>query len=390
MRGFVTAVLTLCLAVVVGLGGGDCAGAAKKPEIVWSHDVYGVNDAKGKAEWHLLTGQGRTVIAEAITRKLRESEQAGKLPFTIREVEGGFGNANGEFAGADTPIGIVPIVVTDAAFHEIYPVGNKRLHEYFIVSALDIAFCSAEADGSLRLLGTIPLHSYMHYPESRNLEQMKELSQEEKVAEFQKLTLKMIGEKLDFAKNKKLLKNLEEKSEVAETYQVTGMNLTSKKAQEIFTGGDGSREAYLKKVVGDVYTSAYSTASGNVVYPSLLSGTWHHDAVTGLYSMDMTTGTAGNVKMTMKAPDHGITLDVTGLGKAEVPQKRESNINAYILYKARLAKTPVFGKEAGVMINEHLMQYDKINKNMLGLGEHDVYRMLLIGAASKLGEQKAK
>ena len=367
------------------------AEARELPEVVWSNMVCGVdNDKEGKENWHLLTDEGRDRIKAAVHAKLLEQQKAGKLPFKLAE-----GNWDVDKIDSSTPVGIVPIVTTNSMFHQEFDIGNKKLHKYVLASALDIAVCSFESDGqTLRMLYNIPLHFWTSVPENNRLEDMRLLSREEERDLYARFTVKMIEQHLDFSKMNKVMRKLEDKVEAAEaTYQVTNINISSPKAQEIFTGSDGlgqARITNLKKIIGDIYTSAYAQRTGHVVYPSLLSGNWVPDAVKGCNVLRLNTGNAGELRMVVKNPDQGITLDITGVGRKEAETKKKSNINGFMAYKVWLAKSPKENEKETEVTNAIVQEFDRYHGKNLGLSDRDIFRMLLIGAAEKLGSQKLK
>lgn len=363
--------------------------AKEIPTVVWTRDVYGIEDEKIPKEWHLLTDDGKKQIVDAITRKLEEQERQGKLPFKLAEPTG---EKNATIV--DTQISIVPIVVSDAAFHWRYTIKNAQgqdvdLHKYVMVSALDLAFCSVDEDGSLQLLGNIPLHYYTVLPESGNLHDMRMLSREEQADSYTRFTVRMIDKGLDFDKEKKLLRNIADKAEgIEDTFQVTDVEISSAKAQAVFDGYNGARAAYVKKVIGDVFSSAYARRTGHVVFPSRVSGTWNDDAVKGTYSLRLNSMHSGEKEMIMPKPDHSIILDVTGIGKKEIETKKKSNINGFMGYKVWLAKSFVEGKEEKEVTNWTEEEFIRLDGGAINIEDHDVFRMLLIGAAVKLGDQK--
>lgn len=365
------------------------AEAKELPTVVWTRDVYGVDDTDKniQKEWHLLTDEGKARIAEAITRKLEEQQKQGKLPFKLAEASAEQ-ERNAEIM-AESPISIVPIVVTDAAFHWEYKVKEQDLHKYVLASALDIAFCSVDEGGALQMLANIPLHFYTVLPESGALHDMRKLAPEEQQELYTRFTVRMIEQGLDFAKEKRLLRHIEDKAEgIEDTYQVTDVVISSPKAQEVFAGYNGARAAYVKKVVGDMFSSAYARRTGHVVFPSRASGTWNDDAVKGTYSLRLSSMHSGEKVMVLPPPDHPITLDVTGVGKQEIETKKKSYVNGFMGYKVWLAKSFVEGKEEKEATNWTQQEFIRLQSGAINIEDHDVFRMLLIGAAVTLGDQK--
>ena len=90
----------------------------------------------------------------------------------------------------------------------------------------------------------------------------------------------------------------------------------------------------------------------------------------------------------MPKPDHSIILDVTGIGKKEIETKKKSNINGFMGYKVWLAKSFVEGKEEKEVTNWTEEEFIRLDGGAINIEDHDVFRMLLIGAAVKLGDQK--
>ena len=375
------------------------AGAAAPPEVVWTRDVYGVDKddeatiiEHKKGNWNLLidNAKGRDMIADAIFEVLKSQESQGKLPFRLKDVSH---EKNADRGNVDSPIAIVPIVVSAADFHTEYELKDSSLHEYILVSALDIAFCSVDSDGlTLRLLGSIPLHFYTEIPESQKVEDMKLLSRAQEQDFYNRYTVEMIKRHLDFSRVKKLMKHIEDKTEASETtYQVTDVAISSKKATELFQGVDGLRAKYLKKMIADVYTSAYAQRTGNVIYPSLSSGKWTWDAVKRTYALQLNTGHSGDNKtLVMQKPDNEIKLDVTGVANQEIETKKKSDVNGFMLYKVWLKKSPAEGKETLEASPSTTKEFIRSDENGINQEDQDIYRMLLIDAAYQLGAQKFK
>ena len=127
----------LAVALVVCLAVSPVVQAKELPVVGWSPNLFSVADG---AENHLLDDASRRAITAAVTAKLHDLQQAGRLPFQLKEVDE---ETNAEFQ-AEAPIGLIPIVIADRAFDTSYRIDGVTYYKSLVVSAIDLAFCSPE------------------------------------------------------------------------------------------------------------------------------------------------------------------------------------------------------------------------------------------------------
>ncbi|MBR4903543.1 MAG: hypothetical protein IKZ53_02650 [Selenomonadaceae bacterium] len=371
------------------------AEAKELPEIVWNKDVYTMTissdyaNADKKRGYQLLnTGtpeeqrQNREKIAQAIADKL--AEQSAKLPFKLKTMldvndisERNFENELGE-----SPIALVPIIVTDYSIEKEYVINNQHRYKYIIVSSIDIAFCSEDEDGALTILSNIPLHFYESIPLSNSIGDMNKREQAELARIYTDFTVDMIKKHLDFTKAKKAVNGLSDKKFVGETYRVENVSYSSKIAQEVL-----GMNKLIQRIAGNVFTSDFAALTGNVVYPMILAddnSSWTTDAVQGFYVAKMNTSHSGEKIVRMPTEvDHKIYLDVSGAGNKEIQTKYTSDINGYKMYRLWM-ESKIDGKTIEIT-NDVKEEFLKGNSmaNRIIKDEQEIYGGLMIGAAVK-------
>lgn len=405
MRELVCSFGSFFVGALIAFGFFNVAEAAKTlPEIIWSRDVYTVSiagddqAAQRRRGYQLLnTGtaeeqrQNRDKIAEAIAAKLKEQEA--KLPFKIRTTFEGdnLSELNAELSDAtagDVPIALVPIVMIDYAIEQTYVINGVPHYKYIIISAIDVAFCSEDEDGALTILGNIPLHFYETIPLSNSLDQMTQKDRSELARLYANFTADMIKKNLDFTKYKKVIKNLEDKKLVGETYRVENVSYTSDKARELL-----GKNRLMQRIAGNIFTSDFAAYTGNVVYPMILEGdnsNWTIDATHGFYVAKMSTSHSGEKTVRMPTEvDHKIYLNVSGAGSKEVETEQVSNINGFKAYRLWMEST-VDGKKIEVtndIVEEYLK--DTSTPNKIIKDEREIFGGLMIGAAVKSAAAQA-
>ena len=302
------------------------------------------------------------------------------MPFKLRTAQNADIDLNADLteAAGIANIAIIPIVVADFAIPIKYNIKGTNYYKYQIVSAIDIAFCSEDADGSLTILGTIPLHFYMEHPSTKDLKSMKFMSRAEQARAYADFTASMIRKHLDFSKSKRMIAGLLDKSLAAETYRVDAVKYTSKKAQSMFT------QQLNRRVTANVFTSDFAATTGKVVYPSLLSGDWAENPSTGLYALQMTSSHAGEKTVQMaRNVDHSIVLDVTGMGEKEVQTKQTSEVNGFKMYQVWL-ETTIDGikREVTNSVTKEFLRDPSAGSEIVK-DPVEIYSALIVGAAVK-------
>ena len=393
--GFVRSFLLTGLMIVSLMGISE---AKQLPEVDWANEIYTMNipdSAKNAAQrrsYQLLNAgtpeankENKQKIIDAINEKIKAQES--QLPFKLKTVQNVEVDKNADLTleAGEVPMAIIPIVVADFAIPIKYTIQGTNYFEYQIVSAIDIAFCSEDNDGALTILGTIPLHFYKEYPGTQDLSEMKFLDQAAQARIYADFTAEMISKHLDFTKYKKMISGLVDKKFAPETYRVDRVDYSSEKAKKMFTA------MLNRRITANIFTSEFAAATGNVVYPSLLSGDWAENPSNGLYALQMTSSHAGEKTVQMaKTVDHSIVLDVTGMGDKEVETKQTSEINGFKAYKVWLecnianynpAKTEVTND----IVEEYLK--DTSSGSAIVKDPVEIYSALIVGAAVKSAEQ---
>lgn len=399
---FLRAVKKILLGGLLSINIFAVAEAKELPEISWAHDIYMMTisddyeNAEKKRSYQLLnTGSeeeqqyNRERIIRAIDSKLKEQEKV--LPFklvTTLDTEN-LSERNFELGDASVKptFALVPIIVTDFAIEQEYVLNGQHRYKYIIISVVDIAFCSEDADGALTILSNIPLHFYETIPLSNSIEQMTKKERTELATIYTNFTVSMIRKHLDFTKAKKLLKNLETK-QLGETYRVEDVTYTSNKARELL-----GMNKLMQRIAGNIFTSDFAAHTGNVVYPMVLqddNSSWIMDATKGFYVARMNTLHSGEriVQMPTKV-DHKIYLDVSGAGSTEVKTKYTSNINGFKAYRLWM-KSRLDGKSLEITndITEEYLKDPSAASNIIK-GEQEIFGGLMIGAAVKLAAAQA-
>lgn len=336
--------------------------AKEKPVVGWTHTVFSINDNNPE---HLLQKTDDTsesyqiasdAISNAISSKLENLQQEGKLPFQLQKNNM---DMNASFTAA-TPIALVPIVVVDMAFDSDYRINDVRYYKSVVYSGVDLAFCCADEEtGSWRILGMLPLRYYGVI--GADASRTEPISREEKLQCFVRVTQDAIGQIKELKQDRSLWAELDNRSVTPETYQVTAVDISSAKAKELF----GEENDSLKALIAGSFTSSYQQRTNHVLYPSRLTGGWVNDISRNLYSLQMQSP-AGNLQVTMPKAAHEIRLDVTGIGKQELKLKDESAVQRDVAYKVWLAKSFTEGNEKAEVTKADIKQLSKVDTGESG------------------------
>lgn len=349
---------------------------APQPVVNWSADVFAINGGGGN---RFLSYPGvREALCQAISDKLHVLQQAGKLPFQLQEVSTGYGIQYGQ----DAPIGLIPMVMLDTSFDTSYTLPNGSFYKSLVVSGLDLAFCSADEEThSWRILATIPLRSYDIIGQDIRNPLRQPASDEMKAAMYTRITVNMIQNHLDFTRQKDLLSDLETKTLLPETYQVTDVTVSSPRAQTLFK----DRQEEIRDVIGGFFTSQYQQSKKRIIYPSMTAGAWKEDVNRNLYSLQMDSP-SGAITVTMEKAKYPIQLDVMGIASGEIQTKDPSAVTYTMGYKAWLKKSPVEGKEQSPLTKVTMQQFLKRGRTQVD--EKDIYMKLFIDLARDMAAQK--
>lgn len=334
----------------------------EKPEISWAQEVFSVSDGG------LLDDTSRWRISYEITKRLDELEKKGKLPFKLKTVSEEW---NGSTYGL-APIGIIPIVVADTSFDSSYKIDGVTLYKSIILSGLDITIASAdEENGGWRVLYTLPLRTYMAVGADGS--RTEPVSAEEKSRIYAKITAEAV-DKIMFPG--KVMENIEVRSVLPDTWQVTDVKISSKAAKKLFE--DDMESA--KDIMGGFYTSSFQTKNDAIVYTARSSGHWQKDAERNLYALQL-AGPGGTAKLFAPVPKHPVTLELYGIKSGELAAgqgKIAKNIGYKIWMRADNGES---------VTRTTTRQFSKVNSDAINIETKDVFMELMIGAASELGRR---
>ena len=243
--------------------------AAKVPEIIWAEEVLLVSDDTNPL---LLTGGdvalkgNKKKIADALTKKLYAARDAGKLPFMLKE-EADTYEYEGVLTDVDeeVPVALIPLAIMSDSLHAKYQVQDKSFYKSIVVGSLYLAICrGGSTANNWTMVGGIPLSGYVILGDDLNHLLTSPPSKLDEVNAYVKMMEKVIDRDLNFEDLKKPLQNLNSKS-IPETYEVMEVDLSSKKAPEIF----GNQQGKIQALLGSFYSAKFQEqAKGKaVVYP---------------------------------------------------------------------------------------------------------------------------
>ncbi|MBR1728952.1 MAG: hypothetical protein IJ728_05450 [Selenomonadaceae bacterium] len=343
----------------------------------WSADVLPMDDNNPFLEYPGI----KEKISQAINEKLHSLQREGKLPFNLKEVSTDYGN---HVIVGDDPIGIIPLSTLDKSFDSSYHANGKTFYRSIIFSGLTLALISADPENdSWRILGTIPLNGYDMIGDNLNDLREQPITLQEKANKFAEITIKMINDHLDFSKDKKVARDVDIKSQIPDTYQVTEVKITSNKAKEIFAG----REDEVKEIIGAFFTNSYQRKTKRIVYPPRGSGKWKRDVNKNLYTFQMNTP-SGEINFTMEMPKNPITLELSGVAIKEMDSNSNSKVIRDIFYKVWLKKQPIENKELAEYTDHTTRREIKTGNAWVEYDPADVLIELVIDAAQNMGAQK--
>ena len=357
------------------------AAPKEKPTINWTADVIAMDDDN-----QLVYAPGvREKIAQALTAKLHSLDMSGKLPFKLKSSAGDYKSLHN--VSDDEPLGLIPLSTLDTSFDTVYHMDGKTYYRSVIFSGLTIAICNTDAEsgaGAWRILGCIPINGYDVIGGSFNDLRETPVSRQEKADKFAEISIKLIRDYLDFNQDKKLLDDFEMKTLMNNTYQVTAVNISSAKAQQVFAG----REQQIKDIIGAFFTGAYQKKTRRIFFPPRGIGRWKQDVSRNLYTFQAQTPSGEVVNFNTEAPKHPITLDLYGINSAELKGEKTSEVVRDIIYKAWIRKSPVEGKEKGEMSDHTTRRQIKTGNAWVEYDPADVFTELIIDTAENLGNQK--
>lgn len=382
------------------------AEAAKIPEIIWAEELLLVSNDTNPL---LVTGGDvdlkgyKKRITDALTVKLHAARDAGKLPFTLKEdaetyeYEGVFDDVSSE-----VPVALIPLAIMSDSLHVRYDAGGKKFYKTIVMGSLYLAICKGgSTSNNWTMIGGIPLSGYTILGDDINHPLTNPTTKKEEAEAYVDAMEKVINSQLDFANLKKHLQNLNSKK-AFETFEVMEVELSSKKAAEIF----GSQKGKIQTLLGTFYTTKFQATSKAVVYPPIamtgkntggdMSNVGNQSAADDvsdtLYVLHGGKSHSGaTMTLSMPEPMHKINLNFAGAAWQELQNKKESEVVKNIGYKA-LLKMNIDGKNEKSVDDVKSVQYiipqsgsiDELQRERLA----DIYTELLIRLADMLGSKK--
>lgn len=385
----------LLMAVMIILSTGTALAA--KP-VVYLQPICTYNSSINNIQ---LDNTDRRELDRMIKDKLTRMAKDGDLPYELREITATEHHSSNEHQVAEDKIFLYPTLMVSTS---IDTANNNTLETAYtstVIAGISLLFCMPEenldyakvgSEGntvSLRLLGIVPLvdaetiglPTFDAKTNKWHNVRSEAISNSEKTRKVMSLVRNMLKEDISFSNIKGNLKDDKAKLGM-ETYQVVNVGMSSKVAQEMFSGRQGEE---LKFLVGYYYTAAYQKKTKRVVYPPAVRDNRLADKmVDAAYKISLDS-VNGRVDVSMSNPKHPIKLDISGMANDTV----ESGGNVYtFLHKVWLAKSPVEGSEKA--------ELSRLNERTVKLPEgvttdYDdkmVYSALLMGLAQELGSQK--
>ncbi|MDD6120221.1 MAG: hypothetical protein PUB57_06850 [Selenomonadaceae bacterium] len=353
----------------------------------WHPEILTTKDTSDNLMGNNAADPVRQQIEQALTSKMHQLSNAGKLPFKVT-----FGQTTKldriqDTLGGDAPLGIVPIMTLDESFDKSYQIGGKTYYATIIASSLSLAICQAGTadDPGLQIIGVVPMSGYVGIGTDEQGPTNQPLTHAEKAKVFGALNQKMIEDQMTFDSLKKILRNYQQGKTSFEVYQVNAVNISSNKARtQIF--GDARSQDKIKKLIANTFTATYQHDSGHLMFPPSLMQNLNNDAQKHLYSFTM-NGPSGDVLMKMRQPDHSIKLDFYGVGSADVPTKRPSELRRYTMHKAGLSCTK--DNKPSIKNEDTLITWDFCKAGAkVNVSQQNTYAQLLIQMSKKLAKQQ--
>lgn len=362
------------------------AEAAQKelPTVNWAPNVFTVGETSDES---LLSVPGTTgKVASAITERLEALSKEGKLPFALKT-----DSAAGDLQAVsdDTAISIQPFSVLDTSFDSQMTVNGKNVYHALILSALDVSVVSRyEEDGKeeYRMLGMVPLHI------AGEITQMTPITDQQKADKYAEITQAAIASDLDFSKNPKLFKNLEERmlSPEEETWQVADVAMSSKKAQSVY----GQEQDKLRRLVAAFAAASFQQATRKTVLPSPIETGRYDKSVDANMNAFTISSALGKKTLTIPKAQHQITLDICGVNSG-VMDEDKSDVLRHVMYKAWLRARPT--QDAPGSASEKTIDTTKVVREsktenvQFSSNPIDIYSALYIDLSTRIGSQvKAK
>ena len=346
----------------------------------------------------LVNGSGvKKSIVDAITQKLHSLQAAGKLPFELKESNDfnitSLSNSREDFSDEELQIGIVPIVALDNAYKSSYSIfgsAGVTYHKDIVTSSIYFVVMSTNQDGEPpRILASIPMSGCIVLGTTPTT---VPFAHETEIEAYKNLTVGMINQELDFNTIKKALNDWEKKQVTGEVYQVTDVEISSAKANEIFAKSEDKAE--IKAIIANFFTAEHQKKTKKILLPPILDDKDKvavKEVEAGMKSIGgfKAHGSSGVFELQYEQPSESrqIKLDFSGAnyGEMQRSEKNASDVRADWAYKAWLDK-----KANGKTISFDDSQVIAMPKNNANfkIDKKEIFTDLLIGLARKLGAAK--
>ena len=382
--------------------------AANVPELIWAEELLLVSDETNQL---LVTGGDAALkgykkkITDALTKKLFAARDAGKLPFNIKE-----GAETYEYEGVMTdvdeevPVALIPLAIMSDSLHAKYQVQDKSYYKSIVVGSLYLAVCrGGSTANNWTMIGGIPLSGYAILGDDLNHLLTSQPSKLDEVNAYVSMMEKVIDRDLNFEDLKKPLQNLNKKN-VPDTYEVMEVDLSSKKAPEIF----GNQQGKIQALLGAFYSAKFQeqTKGKAIVYPPVamigkntggdMSNVGNKSAADNIsdsiFSLTGGKATSGaTMTLSMPEPAHKINLNFAGAGWQEVTDKKGSSVVKNVGYQA-LLKVQMDNQPEKSATSTKSVQYIIPPSGSIADLEHerlpDIYTELLIRLADTIASGK--
>lgn len=373
--------LYLFLALCLCFGASPLYAASKPLEAHYAPYIYSIGEGN-----YIIDKPGiRDAISETLTNKLKELSASGKLPFTLKTQMKSLSNTREDFSD-DAVIGLMPLMTLGTSFDSAYVVGDQVFYKSILISALNVAICSADPERQgFRILAVVPMAAY-HVIGDTNNPQQSMISDEKKVETFIAINKEMIKKQLDFKKTEKYLKNWQTKVVLPITYQVTSVEVSSQGARKVFDNYTDE----IESIIGNFFTAEYARRTGNIMYPPLLAEYKAREIGDNLRAFTI-RAPSDAVEMTFEEPKHKISLDFSGIASKDFARKDKSEARKDIIYKAwlkgRIDNKPFITLDS---YTSKMMPADGVKISGFVRNETDVYKEIMFDLSTEMAEKLAK
>lgn len=367
---------------------------AAKPEVICVDEVLMVSKDTNRL---LSVGDTKKRIEGALAEKLTADDRAGRLPFTIKKA------ASYEYEGVMTeateiPVALIPLAVMSDTLDSRYQVKDKSLYKSVVVGSLYLAVCrGGSTANNWTMVGAIPISGFDPVTLGGGSQTyFTPLTDSQKAEVYADMMERQIREKLDLGALKPYLKNISKGS--VDTYEVVAVDMTAKRADEIF----GGEKDAVKALLGSFFSNKFQETSKQIVYPPItmigkkgkgdMSARGNQSAADevsdSIYSLAGGYSTSGaTMTLTVPEPAHKIYLNFSGAAWQELKGKKESLAVKNVGYKAWL-RSRIDTRPEQVVDDVKSVQYlipasgstEEMEKEQIA----DIYTELLVRLTDKL------